>query len=29
MGGGLGHTGAGIILSATHLLGFDLVLFYV
>ena len=27
--GGVGHIGAGIILSASYLLGFDLVLFYV
>ena len=26
---GVGHIGAGIILSASYLLGFDLVLFYV
>ena len=27
--GGVGHIGVGIILSASYLLGFDLVLFYV
>ena len=27
--GGVGHIGAGIILSASYLLGFDLLLFYV